>query len=238
VLAFVDEPLTPALEQSLALLEIVSKLPVHQTGASPDGRYVAFGSTSSNLVSGDTNATGCSAPPSAYSCGVDIFVKDRQTGAIARVNVAADGTQANGTSLGSPALSADGRYAAFWSNASNLVSGSAFGMIVKDRQTGAVERVDVAAYGTLGNQGAETPALSSDGRYVAFFSFATNLVPGDTNGTYDVFVKDRQTGAIERVDVAADGSQGDSAGQNPTLSADGRYVAFHSAATNLVPCQP
>ena len=71
--------------------------------------------------------------------------------------------------------------------------------------------------------------------HVAFWSEATNLVPGDTNGASDVFLKDRQTGSIQRVSISRDGSQANAASYNPTLSADGRFVAFWSEASNLTP---
>src|SRR5438093_1506066 len=105
------------------------------------------------------------------------------------------------------------------------------------RSAGAqtTERVGVAAGGgTESNAASVGSSLSADGRFVAFHSAATNLVAGDTNGTTDVFVHDRQTGMTERVSVASDGTQGNNASSYPALSADGRFVAFHGAATNLV----
>ena len=106
-------------------------------------------------------------------------------------------------------------------------------IFVHDRQTGVTERVSVASDGTEGNNVSRAPALSTDGRVVAFESIATNLVPGDTNGSYDVFVHDRQTGVTERVSVASDGTQGNNFSGFPALSADGRIVAFHTRAGNL-----
>ena len=192
---------------------------------SADGRYVAFGSAASNLVSDDTNGKS------------DVFVYDRQADTIERVNLAADGTQAN-SGAGNVALSADGRYVAFGSAASNLVPDDTNGesdTFVYDRQTDTIERVSLAADGTQGNGTSYSYSISADGRYVAFWSFASNLVPGDTNGVGDVFVYDRQTDTIERVSLAANGTQGDDVSSYPSISADGRYVAFQSAASNLVP---
>jgi Tol biopolymer transport system component len=100
---------------------------------------------------------------------------------------------------------------------------------------GTTTRVSVASDGTQGNSGSAWSAISADGRYVAFDSSATNLVPGDTNGVLDVFIHDRQTGQTSRVSVASDGTQGNGASHLPAISADGRYVAFTSFATNLVP---
>src|SRR5213078_1016671 len=107
-------------------------------------------------------------------------------------------------------------------------------VFVRDRQTGMTERVSVASDGTQANNASSYPVLSADGRFVAFDSAATDLVAGDTNGVSDVFVHDRQTGTTERVSVASDGTEGNAASAGATLSADGRFVAFHSAATNLV----
>src|SRR5947209_1614213 len=190
---------------------------------SADGRFVAFDSAATDLVAGDTNGVS------------DVFVHDRQTGTTERVSVASDGAQGNGSSglvtfAFPPALSADGRFVAFVSFATNLVASDTNGatdVFVHDRQTGTTERVSVASDGTEGNAASAGATLSADGRFVAFHSAATNLVAGDTNGTNDVFVHDRQTGTTERVSV-----NGFSAG--PALSADGRFVAFHSTATNLV----
>jgi len=194
---------------------------------SADGRYVAFESKASNLVSGDTNGE------------QDIFVHDRQTGQTTRVSVASDGTQArSGTIYGSlsPSISADGRYVAFHSYATNLVSGDtnlSSDVFVHDRQTGQTTRVSVASDGTQANNLSAHPSISADGRYVAFVSFANNLVSGDT-GYVDVFVHDRQTGQTTRVSVATGGGQANGNSYDPSISADGRYVAFESDATNLV----
>jgi cold shock CspA family protein len=191
---------------------------------SSNGRYVAFFSLASNLVSGDTNGTG------------DVFVHDRATGQTTLVSVASDGTQANGGSVHA-AISANGRFVAFQSEASNLVSGDANDIIdvfVHDRATGQTTLVSVASDGTQGNDLSLHPSLSGNGRYVAFDSFATNLVGSDTNGTSDVFIHDLQTGQTTLVSVASDGTQGSGYSDIPAISATGRYVAFHSFATNLV----
>jgi Tol biopolymer transport system component len=191
---------------------------------SADGRYVAFGSSADNLVSGDTNE--------AY----DIFVHDRQTRQTTRVSVASDGTQANNYST-SPNISADGRYVAFQSHANNLVSGdtnSATDVFVHDQQTRQTTRVSVASDGSQADYSSTDPSISADGRFVAFQSEANNLVSSDTNGRADVFVHDRQTGQTTRVSVASDGSQANSWSENPSISADGRFVAFVSWGSNLV----
>lgn len=159
-------------------------------------------------------------------------------GTTERVSVASDGTEANFYSYASPAISTDGRYVAFESTASNLVpedTSRRSDVFVRDRVTGTTERVSIASDGTEANQGSYLPAISSDGRYVAFSSYASNLVPGDTNGYYDVFVHDRTKGTTERVSVASDGTEANIYSTYPAISADGRSIAFRSYATNLVP---
>jgi Ca2+-binding RTX toxin-like protein len=168
----------------------------------------------------------------------DIFVKDLATGAIKLASTAADGTPANDLSNALPAISADGRFVGFWSNATNLVPRDFNGhpdVFVKDLLTGAIALVSTAADGTQGNEHSAFPALSADGRFVAFVSPASNLVTGDTNGTLDIFVKDLATGAITRVSTAIDGTQGNSISFRRAISADGRLVGFDSGASNLVP---
>ncbi len=192
---------------------------------SVDGRYVAFESRASNLVPGDTNGR------------TDVFVHDLVTGDTWRVSVASDGTQGNGWSH-EPSISANGRYVAFWSYASNLVpddTGFFYDIFVHDRETGETGRVSVASDSTQGNDSSFRPSISADGRQVAFESLATNLVPSDSNGVDDLFVHDQVTGETVRVSVASDGTQGNGPSWHASISADGRYVAFDSAATNLVP---
>jgi Tol biopolymer transport system component len=192
---------------------------------SADGRFVAFASAAINLGPPDTNGV------------ADVFVHDRQTRTTQRVSVDSAGNQGTGSS-GAPAISADGRFVAFYSEATNLVPGDTNGVadvFVHDRLTGTTERVSVDSAGTQGNSSSGSPAISADGRFVAFASLATNLVPGDTNGAWDVFVRDRQTGTTERVSVSSAGNQGDKWSIRPSVSADGRFVAFASFATNLLP---
>ena len=185
---------------------------------------VAFVSKATNLVAGDSNNV------------ADIFIHDGQTGATTRVSVSSAGDQANGASS-DPAISTDGRYVAFVSAATNLVAGDTNGVrdvFVYDRQTGATMRVSVGAGGNQANAASSAPSVSADGRYVAFASLASNLVPGDTNSASDVFVRDRQTGVTTRASVNDSGLQGNNSSWEPSLSADGRYVAFTSQADNLI----
>ncbi|WP_052700179.1 hypothetical protein [Methylocucumis oryzae] len=194
---------------------------------SADNRYVVFQSEASNLVPNDTNST------------IDIFVYDRQTKKIRRVNVASDGTQAKPSWNNQGTISANGRYVAFVSDASNLVpndTNSGSDVFVHDLKTKKTERVNVASDGSeaiVGDWRAH-PSLSADGRYVSFISPSGNLVEGDTNNEADVFVHDRKTKKTTRVSVASDGTQGNSLCFKQRISANGRNVAFQSESTNLV----
>ena len=192
---------------------------------SADGQFVAFVSGASNLVPGDTNGA------------TDVFVRDRQAGTTSRVSVPTGGGQANGDS-DVPAISADGRFVVFISAASNLVSGDTNGVadvFVRDRRAGTTSRVSVAAGGGQANGTSFDPSISADGRFVAYSSAASNLVRGDSNDTYDVFVLDRQTATTTRVSVRSNGSQANNVSYTPRISGDGRSVAFVSLASNLVP---
>ncbi len=139
-----------------------------------------------------------------------------------------------------PSISADGRFVAFFSDATNLVAGDTNGaddVFVRDRKQGTTERVSVSSAGEQANAGTvrpPDPSISADGRFVAFESYASNLVAGDTYGTWDVFVRDRSAGTTELVSVSTAGEQGNDGSGDPSISADGRFVAFESSATNLV----
>jgi len=208
---------------------------------SADGRFVAFSSAASNLVLSDTNG---------YD---DVFVHDTYTGRTVRASVSSGGTQGNSTSWVA-SISGDGRFVAFQSAASNLVdedTNNTVDVFVHDRDTDedslfdepeaiSTTRVSVpnlADQPTLGEEGdapSFDPSLSADGRYVAFWSQATNLVLADTNSTDDVFVHDRQTGTTVRVSVHSSGTEGNGQSRDASISGDGRYVAFDSSASNLV----
>lgn len=192
---------------------------------SGDGRYVAFESSATNLVPGDTNLA------------TDVFVHDRQTGLISRASVDSHGLQASGSSFGA-AISADGRSVAFTSEATDLVSGDANASVdvfVHNRLTGQTSRVSVDSAGVAGNHTSQSPSISADGQIVSFQSLASNLVPGDTNAVYDVFVHDRLTGQTIRISVDSAGMQGNQASTFPTISASGGHVAFSSLASNFTP---
>jgi hypothetical protein len=192
---------------------------------SADGRYVVFKSQASNFVTGDTNGTSW-----------DIFRKDLQTGAIVRVSTSSSGAQSNGASH-DPVVSADGRYVAFRSSASNLVTGDVNGqqdVFRKDVQTGTTTLVSVSSAGVQGNALADDPQISDDGSRIAFHSDATNLVSGDTNAARDVFVRDITAGTTVRVSVDSSGTQGNGASAEASISGDGTTVAYQSDASNLV----
>lgn len=194
---------------------------------SANGKRVAFVSDATNLVAGDTNGVS------------DVFVRDLEAGVTRRVSVASDGTQANDLSRWQPALSADGRFVAFSCAANNLVNSSSnkrlpFRIYVYDWETRKTTLVSVSSDGTPSNLLSWFPAISANGRFVAFTSGADNLVPGDTNRSYDIFVHDRLSRETTRVSVATDGTQANRTSDGPSISADGRLVAFYSAALNLV----
>ena len=188
---------------------------------SHDGNLLTYTSAASDLVTGDTNGF------------ADVFCADTETVAPTRVS-APPGFP--GDKFGET-VSADGRYVAFASDASNLVwsdTNRATDVFVKDRLTGDVEMVSVDSDGEQGNSWSDKPSISEDGRYVAFASGASNLVAGDSSGTYDVFVHDRVTHATRRVSVAVGDGDPNSWSDGPSISADGRYVAFESEASDLV----
>ena len=191
---------------------------------SSDGSIVAFISAAMNLVPGDTNAA------------QDVFVHDLDTGITERVSVATAGTQGD-DDVFTLSLSSNGSFVAFGSFATNLVAGDtndAIDVFVHDRDTGTTERVSIATGGTQANDESFSPAISSSGRFVAFRSDATNLVANDTNNSSDIFVRDRTDGTTQRVSVDSDGDQANGDSVLPAISADGRFVAFSSEASNLV----
>jgi Tol biopolymer transport system component len=191
---------------------------------SADGRFLAFTSFASNLVDFDDNE------------GSDVFVRDLQAGRTTRVSEYTGGFQVEGDSL-RPAISADGRYVAFDSDAWNVVWGDTndvFDVFIHDRHTGITTRLSVDDSGGQSDGPSYRPSLSADGRYVACFSDASNLVAGDTNGSTDVILFDRLSGATKRLSVAGGGGEANGSSLRPALSGNGRLVIFESDATNLV----
>ena len=189
-----------------------------------DGRYVVFLSSASNLTAGDINGE------------EDVFVYDRDLDSIENLT----GASLEGGRLTTGTITPDGRYVAFVAAADDLVGDDSNGFkdaFVYDRNTDTIERVSIASDGTEGDAGVDDnylPTLSSDGRYVAFTSTASNLVDDDMNGVADAFVYDRNTDTIERVSLATDGTESDGNAENVIMSSDGRFVFFVSGATNLL----
>jgi len=192
---------------------------------SADGRFVMFSSVASNLAPGDTDTT------------IDAYVRDLWTGVTELVSVDSSGVHAAGASR-ADSISADGRYVAFESVAGNLMPGDTNGdndIFVRDRLAGTTTPASVSSAGIQGDGHSEVSVLSPEGRFVAFRSRAGNLVPGDTNGEWDVFVRDLQLGTTERVNLGPLGAQAHGDSYPTSVSAGGRYVLFSSLASDLVP---
>lgn len=192
---------------------------------SADGRFVAFQSRASNLIGFDANGV------------TDIFVHDRQTHQTTRVSVTSTGAEANEDHSFLPVISASGRFVVFSSNDDGLIDGDnnrATDVFVHDRQTHQTTLVSLSSDGKQGDYSSFVASISADGRYVAFHSEAGTLVNGDNNNKDDIFVHDRQTHRTTRVSVGPGGIEGNNHSFSPSVSADGRYVAFESAASNLV----
>jgi len=191
---------------------------------SHDGRYVAF-------VADDMGMS-------------RVYREDTLDGTRVLVSSSSAGEPAN-YHADEPFASWDGRYVAFSSRADNLVAGDTNGrmdVFLKDMLTGALTRLSTDSNGAQGTggsynywDGATTPRISPDNRYVVFTASFTNLVPGDNNGAVDVFLKDTVTGTTVRVSAGASGIEANSSSWDPEISADGHYVAFVSGASNLVP---
>jgi TolB protein len=195
---------------------------------SSNGRFVVFWSDADNLYTG-----------SVLNGNSGVYVHDLSLGSTEREDIAPDGTPANGASFGS-AISADGRFVAFVSNASNLVSGvSGMQAYLRDRNTRKIVLVTAAMDGSPASSDLVDLAISADGRFVAFVSNATNLVSQNTNGLDEAFVRDVPAGVTYIVSVSSAGAPANASVLNNSglalaLSADGRFIAFSSKATNLV----
>ncbi|MEW6404974.1 MAG: hypothetical protein AB1649_24525 [Chloroflexota bacterium] len=178
---------------------------------SPDGRYVVFESMATNW---DLPGTG------------GLYVRDLQLGQTSRL--VPDGEE--------PVISSGGRFVAFtgFTSVGGTSDTDLYEVFMHDRQTGVTTKVSVDSSGVAGNGWSDGPAISDDGRYITFNSEAINLVPSDTNGVTDIFLHDMQSGVTERISIASDGTQANSGSSDASISADGRYVAFSSSATNLV----
>ena len=191
---------------------------------SKNGRFVVFISDASNLVEGDTNGT------------ADVFLFDRKTETTSRVSVGVGGEESNGRSFVAR-ISANGRFVAFGSVATNLVLDDTNGtrdIFVRDLKKGTTTIVSVASSGEQSDRLSRLPSISANGRFIAFSSFAGNLVDGDTQSGVEVYVHDRKKGRTTKVSVDASGADGDLPSDRASISANGRFVSFESSATNLV----
>ena len=191
---------------------------------SADGRFVAFTSAAPDLVPGDDNGQ------------VDVFVRDRQRGETVLASVGPQGARGDGPSV-APAISADGRFVAFESDAGTLVHGDGNhtgDVFVHDLAGGVTRLVSVAGNGQQTESPSFGAAISADGMTVAFESFSSRLVADDTNGALDVFVADLGIGDVDRVSLATGGGEANDRSYSPSISADGRVVAFASFAGNIV----
>lgn len=210
-----------------------TELNAESSGASlsADGRFVGFSSAATGAVAGDSNAV------------ADVFVRDRSGRKTVRVSVSSSGVQGDGPSTEGH-VSRGGRFVAFTSEATTLVNGDTNGVadvFLRDRDTDAdgiydeagsvsTKRMSVASSGAQANAGASSAAVSN-GRYVAFSSTASNLVPGDTNGLADVFVRERTSSRIVRISVSSTGEQMTGASVDTSISTSGRWVAFRQDST-------
>jgi hypothetical protein len=209
----------------------------YSVSISADGRYVAFASEATNLdvLFPDTNNRR------------DIYVRDRdadadgifdEPGAVTTriVSLGIGGTPANSHSW-EVSISGDGRFIAYSSEASNLVEGDTNGtrdVFRYDRLTGATVRVSISSAGIQANSRSDQPSITYYGEYVAFRSYANNLVPNDMNDPSDIFVRNLQTNTTTLASISSAGVQGNADSYSPAISGDGRFVAFVTNATNLV----
>jgi Tol biopolymer transport system component len=198
---------------------------VYGASISKNGRYVAYYSGASNLVADDSNEY------------YDVFLFDRVRGTTTLVSRNADGDPANGDS-DDPSISANGRFVTYYSYATDLPDGGvgeSADIFVYDARTGTTTMASPGLEGAGADGGSYDPVVSDNGRWVAFYSDATNLVAGDTNGFEDTFLYDRKTGEMRRVSVTADGTEGSNHSYEPAMSANGKVLVFYSSASNLSP---
>ena len=193
---------------------------------SSNGRYVAFHSGASNIVPNDKNNQ------------QDVFVYDREMQTMERISVATDGTEANHYSQNA-SISGDGRYVAFMSLASNLVEEKdenyQVDVFLHDRINKTTKLVSKSLDGEAGNTKSLNPVISKNGGHIVFESFAHDLIKNDQNENADVFIYNLENEDIELVSITSDEQQANHGSSTPSISADGRFVVYHSAARNLVP---
>jgi cysteine-rich repeat protein len=199
--------------------------PSHSPRISSDGRFVVFVSGADDLVADDGNGFD------------DVFLvelSDDGDDRVELISIGRRGAAADGASA-APVVSADGRYVAFVSEATNLVEGDTAGyadVFLRDREAGVTTRVSVGRDGAEPNGPSRVPSIAA-GPTVAFASRASNLVEGDGNGTWDVFVRTGD-GPVKAVSVGGRGETGDGASFGPSLAADASALAFSTWASDIV----
>ena len=211
---------------SMNSLGVAGNAGSYRPSISGDGNSVAFSSSATDLVGNDTNGFD------------DVFVRNRTAHKTRRVSVSSAGAEANSGTYNS-SISAGGRYVAMTSAASNLVANDSNGhadVFVRDRKTNRTKLVSLSSSGAQGNNGSflVDPAITPDGRFVAFGSVATNLIGGGSTGE-QVFVRDLASHRTTLISVSSSGVQGNNSSFDASITSDGRFVAFNSNATNLVP---
>lgn len=194
---------------------------------SGNGRFVAFQSGATNLV------------PNVENLGQDVFMHDRETGETTRVSVGPDGSEPiHSCDSYNPSISYDGRYVVFTSTCNHFIDGdtnSSGDIFLYDRQSGVITRISNGHDGTESNGHSSNSKISDDGRYIVFYSTASNLVENDTNEEGDIFVFDTMLGETTRVSVSSNGDESNDWSFYPSISADGRYVAFMTRSDNFDP---
>ncbi|MHB1459428.1 MAG: TolB family protein, partial [Armatimonadota bacterium] len=196
----------------------------HNPSINSDGTRVAFYSYADNLVADDTNIA------------ADVFVKDLISDAIVAASVSSDEVLGDGSSI-NPSISPDGEFVAFESIASNLTFGDINGLkdiFVRNLDSGTTFIVSISSGGTQGDAESLNPSISSNGKFITFWSTASNFVAGDTNSNFDVFVRDFTNSITERISIATESTEANNGSGNPSISADGRFVSFTSYASNLI----
>jgi Bacterial Ig domain len=195
----------------------------HSPHVAGGGRYLVYASSASTIVPGDSNGR------------LDVFRRDLLTHQTLRVSVSSSGAQGSNSS-GLPKISDDGNIVVFSSSAFELVPDDVNGVsdvFVRDIAASSTSRVSISSAGNAGDGGSSQPELSGDGRFIVFWSTASNLVAGDNNGHRDVFFHDRSDGATTRISISSTGAEGDDESHSPSVSDDGRFISFLSIATNF-----
>ena len=197
---------------------------IYGQAMTPNGRYLAFKSTASNLA------------PGTEGGNFQVYLLDLRTGAVTLLSADDAGNPGNGSSE-SPSISANGRFVVFESLANNLVAGDGNGqrdVFVRDIRKGTTTRVSVPGAGGEANGPSREAVVANDGKVVAFRSFASNLVSGDGNSRFDIFVRDGRAGTTTRISVDEDGAEADGHSYQVAMSANGKTLVYYSYATNLV----